>query len=91
MSLLRAVIFVAGIAIIPNWFIPKNFKTPIEDRIFWNFWKHGSGKLEGVVVTGGEPTIQKGLLDFLAKLKSMEYAVKLDTNGSNPGCFGFCH
>ncbi|NMA50442.1 MAG: anaerobic ribonucleoside-triphosphate reductase activating protein [Mollicutes bacterium] len=40
--------------------------------------------LQGVVISGGEPTIQKGLLDFIIKIKEIGYKVKLDTNGSNP-------
>jgi pyruvate formate lyase activating enzyme len=40
--------------------------------------------LDGVVVTGGEPTIQKELFGFLAAIKNMGLAVKLDTNGSRP-------
>ena len=41
-------------------------------------------RLQGVVVTGGEPTIQPGLRDFLARIKELGLLVKLDTNGSNP-------
>ncbi len=40
--------------------------------------------LEGVVVSGGEPLIQKGLGEFLAEIKSLGLAVKLDTNGMYP-------
>jgi pyruvate formate lyase activating enzyme len=40
--------------------------------------------LDGVVVTGGEPTIQSGLPQFLRTVREMGYAVKLDTNGSRP-------
>ena len=40
--------------------------------------------LDGVVVSGGEPTLQPDLLEFLSKLKSMGYCVKLDTNGTYP-------
>ncbi|MFH1877623.1 MAG: anaerobic ribonucleoside-triphosphate reductase activating protein [Candidatus Omnitrophota bacterium] len=40
--------------------------------------------IEGVTVTGGEPTIQKGLPDFADKIKDMGFKFKLDTNGSNP-------
>jgi len=40
--------------------------------------------LDGVVVSGGEPTIQEDLEEFLKKLKNLGYLVKLDTNGTNP-------
>ena len=42
------------------------------------------GILEGVCVSGGEPTLQKDLPSFLSKLKNLGYLVKLDTNGTNP-------
>jgi len=44
------------------------------------------GMLDGVAVTGGEPLLQKGLADFLRRVKDMGYLVKLDTNGSLPAC-----
>jgi pyruvate formate lyase activating enzyme len=40
--------------------------------------------LDGVVISGGEPTLDRGLPSFLAHLKEMGYAIKLDTNGSRP-------
>jgi pyruvate formate lyase activating enzyme len=40
--------------------------------------------IEGVVLCGGEPTIQKELPEFLKKIKDLNLGVKLDTNGSNP-------
>ncbi len=42
-------------------------------------------RLQGVVVTGGEPTLQSDLRDFIAKIKALGLLVKLDTNGSRPG------
>ena len=42
------------------------------------------GILQGVCVTGGEPTLQRDLRDFLGKIKELGYPVKLDTNGYNP-------
>lgn len=42
------------------------------------------GILEGVCITGGEPTLSKNLPLFIEKIKHMGYLVKLDTNGSNP-------
>ena len=40
--------------------------------------------LEGVVVSGGEPTVHDDLKDFLAALRGLGLAIKLDTNGSRP-------
>ncbi len=71
------------------WSIAGKFKrkghSPIikEDGLFV-FLKSRIGKLEAVVITGGEPTIQPDLPDFLAKIKNLGYLIKLDTNGSNP-------
>lgn len=46
--------------------------------------KKRKGLLDAVCITGGEPTLQDGLLPFIEKIKKMGYAVKLDTNGTNP-------
>lgn len=40
--------------------------------------------LDGVAVTGGEPLLYEGTLDFLRRIKAMGLAVKLDTNGTFP-------
>jgi len=48
------------------------------------FFSSRSGQLEGVVITGGEPTIHRGLPELCSFLKELGYSVKLDTNGSNP-------
>lgn len=48
------------------------------------FLKKRKGILDGVCVTGGEPTLAAGLLEFLGKIKEIGYDVKLDTNGSRP-------
>lgn len=49
-----------------------------------SYLKKRSGILEGVCITGGEPTLSKGLPDFIHKIKELGLLVKLDTNGSNP-------
>lgn len=41
--------------------------------------------LDGVVVSGGEPSLHPWVLNLMADLKSLGYAIKLDTNGSHPG------
>lgn len=40
--------------------------------------------IDGMVISGGEPTLQKGLRDFLRKAKELGLAVKVDTNGYRP-------
>ena len=42
------------------------------------------GKLDGVVISGGEPTIHSDLPEFIAAIRAMGFAIKLDTNGSQP-------
>jgi pyruvate formate lyase activating enzyme len=54
------------------------------EKEFLEFLKKRKGTLEGVCITGGEPTIQPDLINFIKKIKKMGYAVKLDTNGSRP-------
>ena len=48
------------------------------------YLKKRQGILDGVVVTGGEPLLQKDIEDFLRKIKDMGFEVKLDTNGTFP-------
>ena len=54
-----------------------------EEELF-SFLKKRKNVLEGVCITGGEPTLYKELPAFVAKIKALGYKVKLDTNGSNP-------
>lgn len=56
----------------------------ISEKEVLDFLRERQGKLEGVVICGGEPTINKELPQFIEKIKKMGYPVKLDTNGSNP-------
>lgn len=51
---------------------------------FFAFLEGRKGLLEGVCVSGGEPTLTPNLEAFLQKIKDMGFAVKLDTNGSRP-------
>ena len=49
-----------------------------------SFLRKRKGTLEGVVITGGEPTLHLGLIDFMAEIKALGYKIKLDTNGTKP-------
>jgi len=49
-----------------------------------DFLRSRIGLLEGVSITGGEPTLQPDLVDFIKAVKEMGFRVKLDTNGTNP-------
>ena len=51
----------------------------------FSFLRKRRGLINAVVITGGEPTMQKGLEEFLSQLREMGFLLKLDTNGSNPG------
>ena len=62
---------------------PSDGKLISEASIF-QFLESRRDKLNGVVVSGGEPTIQPDLADFVGRIKTMGFAVKLDTNGSRP-------
>lgn len=63
----------------------KIVKQPrIDEKEFFGFLRERQGLLEGVVVCGGEPTVNKDLPQFIQKIKNLGYSVKLDTNGSNP-------
>ena len=56
----------------------------IPEEEFFQFLESRRGILEGVCVTGGEPTLMPDLPEFLARIKGMGFAVKLDTNGYRP-------
>lgn len=56
---------------------------------FFDFLKKRQGILDGVCVTGGEPTLRPDLPEFLAAIRSLGYGVKLDTNGTKPTMLRF--
>ncbi len=62
---------------------PESEPVISEEEIF-SFLKKRRNMLEGVVVTGGEPTINSDLIPFLGRIKDLGYSVKLDTNGYLP-------
>lgn len=60
----------------------------LSPKYVMDFLQKRTGLLDGVVISGGEPTIQIGLLAFILKLRELGYQIKLDTNGSNPEMIG---
>lgn len=63
---------------------PHAAQMPEEE--FFAFLQKRSGVLDGVCITGGEPTLQAGLGTFIKKIRALGYKVKLDTNGAKPEC-----
>ena len=61
----------------------ENEELISEEEIF-SYLNKRKGGIDGVVVSGGEPTVQPDLEAFMRKIKDMGFLVKLDTNGSNP-------
>ncbi len=68
----------------PELVYPHLLQTSMPEEEVMSFLRRRQGTLEGVVVTGGEPTLQADLLRFLKEIKSLGYLVKLDTNGTRP-------
>lgn len=65
--------------------LDPNSQPAISAEEIFTFLQSRKGILEGVCITGGEPTLQADLPDFIRKIKAMGFRVKLDTNGSRPG------
>lgn len=64
---------------------PKNDKLPLIDwQEIRTFLEKRRGQIEGVVISGGEPTLQEDLVGICREIKELGYAIKLDTNGTNP-------
>lgn len=56
----------------------------IDEKALLNDLKKRKIWIDGLVITGGEPTLQPDLIEFCQKVKKLGIGVKLDTNGSNP-------
>lgn len=68
----------------PELVLPEKFLPLLDTSDVLSFLEKRRKYLDGVVITGGEPLCDDGLLPFIRKVKEMGYAVKLDTNGSLP-------
>lgn len=56
----------------------------ISEQEFFDFLSKRRGILDGVCITGGEPLLQRDIVPFLERIRTLGFAVKLDTNGSFP-------
>ena len=79
----------------PEFVLPEKIaqlkSSFIPEEAFWNFLKKRGKRerdsaplLDGVVISGGEPTVMPDLVPFMEKIKSLGFLVKLDTNGNRP-------
>ncbi|MFH0857353.1 MAG: anaerobic ribonucleoside-triphosphate reductase activating protein [Candidatus Magasanikbacteria bacterium] len=70
----------------PEFVLPEEIEKVqssfFHEEPFFNFLTTRKNRLDGVVITGGEPTLQKDLLSFMEKVKEMGFLVKLDSNGN---------
>jgi pyruvate formate lyase activating enzyme len=64
--------------------IIEDIDTLLDPSEVEEFLQKRRGLVDAVVVSGGEPTLHRDLIPFLAHLKELGYLVKLDTNGSRP-------
>ncbi len=73
----------------PEFVLPEKLEemkhSAISFETVMNFLKARKGMLEGVVICGGEPTVQVDLIERMREIRLLGYAIKLDTNGLNPG------
>ncbi len=80
----RGCSFRCGFCHNPELVIPEKFNPLLDEDQFFRFLESRLGKIQGVCITGGEPTIQTDIRKFISHIKALGFDVKLDSNGSNP-------
>lgn len=69
----------------PELVLDKDKNSPLNPQEIIEYLEKRKKWLDGVCLTGGEPTLHKGLEKFIKNIKERGFLVKLDTNGTNPG------
>lgn len=68
----------------PELVVPEQYTDELDEAEILKFLQSRVNKLDGVAISGGEPTLHKDLPEFIQKMKDMGLKIKLDSNGSNP-------
>lgn len=68
----------------PELVLPERYADAIPEEDILRFLESRIGRVEGVVISGGEPTMHADLPAFIRRVKALGFLVKLDTNGTNP-------
>ena len=68
----------------PELVDPGLFQPCLRENDIFEFLETRKGKLDAVSITGGEPTLQDKLPAFIKQIRKMGFAIKMDTNGSQP-------
>lgn len=69
----------------PELVLPERYADVLPEDLILKFLQSRAGKVEAVVVSGGEPTMHADLPDFFRKVRGLGFLTKLDTNGTSPG------
>ena len=90
---ITATIFVSGCnfacPFCHNAGLVKNLEPEIDSEDVLSYLKKRFGLIDGVCISGGEPTLYNDLPDFIKTIKNIGYSIKLDTNGTNPEMIKF--
>ncbi len=93
---IAAIVFTAGCVFRcpychnPELVFPDKKMPLLDERVIFEYLEKKRLFLDGVVVTGGEPTIHRDLIPFLRRIKKFGLSVKLDTNGARPDVVASC-
>ena len=68
----------------PELVNPEMYAECLTEEAIFSFLAKRKGKIDAVAITGGEPTIQHDLMDFVKRVRKTGYSIKVDTNGSHP-------